>query len=77
MVYQTTHKEYEEIHKGCDDLIDQSAKILFQEDQNAFVLMNTLSYRWQGMVTIPESFIGHTILNDLGEALKLQKIGEK
>ena len=29
------------------------------------------------MVTIPESFIGHTILNDLGEALKLQKIGEK
>ena len=77
MVYQTTHKEYEEIHRGCDDLITQSIKILFEEDENAFVLMNTLSYQWQGMVTLPESFSGHTILNDVDEALKLQKIGNK
>ena len=74
LVYQTTHKEYEEIHKGCDDLIDQSIKILFEEDQGAFVLMNTLSYQWQGMVNVPKSFHGHTILNEKGEALKLQKL---
>ena len=77
MVYQTTHKEYEEIHKGCDDLIDQSANILFQEDKNAFVLMNSLSYKWEGMVTLPESLNGYELLNENGERVKVQKIGEK
>ena len=77
MVYQTTHKEYEEIHKGCDDLIDQSANILFQEDRNAFVLMNSLSYKWEGMVTLPESLNGYELLNENGERVKVQKIGEK
>ena len=77
LVYQTTHKEYEEIHKGCDDLIDQSAKILFQEDPNAFVLINTLSYTWEGMVALPKSFHGYEILNENGESLKIQTVGEK
>ena len=75
MVYQTTHKEYEEIHKGCDDLIDQSANILFQEDKDAFVLMNSLSYKWEGMVTLPESFHGYEILNENGERVKVQTVG--
>ncbi len=77
LVYQTTHKEYEEVHKGCDDLIAQSANILFKEDQDAFVLMNTLSYRWEGMVTVPESFHGYEILDENGECLESQAIGEK
>ena len=77
LVYQTTHKEYEEVHKGCDDLIAQSANILFKEDQDAFVLMNTLSYHWEGMVTVPESFHGYEILNENGECLESQVIGEK
>ena len=77
LVYQTTHKEYEEVHKGCDDLIAQSANILFKEDQDAFVLMNTLSYHWAGMVTVPESFHGYEILNENGESLETQTIGDK
>ena len=77
MVYQTTHKEYDEIHKGCDDLINQSANILFQKDQDAFVLMNTLSYKWEGMVSLPESFHGYEIMNENGESLESQVIGEK
>ena len=77
LVYQTTHKEYEEVHKGCDDLIAQSANILFKEDQDAFVLMNTLSYHWEGMVTVPESFHGYEILDENGECLESQVIGEK
>ena len=77
LVYKTTHKEYEEIHKGSDDLIGQASNILFKEDQDAFVLMNTLSYLWEGMVTVPESFHGYKILNENGESLESQVIGEK
>ncbi len=77
LVYQTTHKEYEEIHERCDDLMDQSARILFQEDPDAFVLVNTLSYIWKGMVSVPESFHGCEILDENGESLQTQTIGKK
>ena len=65
LVYQTTYKEYEEIHHGCDNLIDQSSKILFEEDKNSFVLMNTLSYTWSGMINVPDSFHGYSIMDCL------------
>ena len=77
LVYQTTHKEYEEIHRGCDDLIDESAKLLFDKDPDAFVLVNTLSYRWEGMVDIPDSFRGYEILDENGDNLQIQLNGEK
>jgi len=77
LVYQTTHKEYEDIHRGCDDLMDESARILFQEDPDAFVLVNTLSYVWEGMVTVPESFHAYEILNENGESLQTQTNGKK
>ena len=72
LVYQTTHKEYGEIHKACDDLIDQSAKMLFNQNENNFVLMNSLSYQWEGMVTVPESFHGYEILHESGKNIEIQ-----
>ena len=77
LVYQTTYKEYEEIHHGCDKLIDQSSKILFEEDQSSFVLMNTLSYTWSGMINVPGSFHGYSIIDEKGEAVPTHKVGEK
>ena len=77
LVYQTTHKEYEEIHQGCDELIDKSSSILFEKDVNAFVLVNTLSYSWKGMVDIPESFNGFEVLDGDGKSLQLQKIDDQ
>ena len=77
LVYQTTHKEYEEIHLGCDELIDESAKILFEENVDAFVLFNTLSYPWQGLIDIPETFDDHEIIDQKGTSLQLQKVGGK
>ena len=61
LVYQTTHKEYEQIHEGCDALIKRSGKQLFNADANSFVLVNTLSYTWKGVVCIPESFQGYSL----------------
>ena len=73
LVYQTTHKEYEKIHNGCDKLILRAGQSLFQEIPDAFVLANTLSYVWKGTIFIPESMRGYAILDENGQTLPLQE----
>ena len=73
LVYQTTHKEYEEIHAECDELFDKSSKLLFEQDSNCFVLINTLSNSWEGKVVIPKSFNGYSVTNIDGDELPIQK----
>ena len=72
LVYQTTHMEYEEVQTDCDSLIALAGQSLFEPDADSFVLVNTLSYSWQGMVTIPESFEGFGISNEEGESIPIQ-----
>ena len=76
LVYQTTHAEYEQIQKGCDQLMNESAKKLFKQDSESFVLLNTLSYSWKGPVKIPESFENHHVLDEDGNVIPLQKTKE-
>lgn len=76
LVYQTTHAEYEQIQKGCDQLMNESAKKLFKKDSESFVLLNTLSYTWKGSVKIPESFENHHILDEGGNEMPLQRTEE-
>tara|TARA_Y100001934_G_C12383471_1_gene794075 strand:+ start:1484 stop:4546 length:3063 start_codon:yes stop_codon:yes gene_type:complete len=76
LVYQNTHKEYEQIQEDCDKLIAISGKQLFKEDINSFVLVNTLSYSWQGAVSIPDSFHGFSLLDENNQSLDLQSNGE-
>ena len=73
LVYQTAHKEYEEIHAGCDKLFDQSSNLLFEEDSNSFVLVNTLSYTWKGKVFLPASFHGYSVLDNNGGSIPTQQ----
>ena len=77
MVYQTTYKEYEEMHEECDRLIMDSSNQLFIKDKNTFVLSNTLSYSWEGFVEIPGSFDGFSITNEMGKSVKTQKLNGK
>jgi len=77
LVYQTTQREYEELQHGCDSLITQAGKILFEKNPNSFVLANTLSYPWKGMVPIPKSLHGFSIIDENKKALPLQICGEQ
>jgi alpha-mannosidase len=74
LVYQNTHKEYEEIQQDCDSLIALAGQSLFEHDADSFVLANTLSYPWKGMVKIPESLEGFTITNEEGAPIPTQMI---
>jgi len=73
LVYQTTHKEYLEVHAGCDDLIEKASHLLFQKEEDSFVLANTLSYRWKGVVELPLNFTGFSILDEVGNRVPVQK----
>jgi len=75
LVYQTTHKEYEQIHRDCDSLIALAGQLLFQTNEDSFVLLNSLSYFWKGMVQIPEKFEGCTIVDQDENPIGIQKIG--
>ena len=76
LVYQTTHAEYEEIQKGCDRLLHESAQMLFKEDMDSIVLVNTLSYVWRGSVKIPESFEQSELMDKDGNKIPLQKMDD-
>ena len=52
LVYQTTHKEYIEIHKKCDELIKKASTTLFKKNNSSFVLSNALSYYYKGVIKI-------------------------
>ena len=73
LVYQNTHKEYEEIQRDCDALIALAGQSLFEQGPDSFVVANTLSYLWMGMISIPESFDGFSVLNENGDTVCVQK----
>jgi len=75
LVYQTTHKEYEEIHKGCDSLIDSAGQTLFNQSPDTFVLVNTLSYPWTGAVEVPTTYDGFTLVDETGQHIQTQTLG--
>ena len=72
-VYQNTHKEYEDIQRDCDSLIALAGQSLFGQSPDSFVVANTLSYLWTGMISIPESFDGFSVLNEKGDKVSIQK----
>ena len=76
LVYKNTHKEYEDIHKTCDMLLNKSASILFKKDKNSFTIVNSLSYHFKGVVKIPYKYKGYQIISDDKISLATQEINK-
>ena len=74
LVYKNTHKEYEDIHKVCDNLLNKSAAFLFKKDKTSFTLVNSLSYHFRGVVKIPKNYKGYQIISDDGANLPTQQV---
>ena len=74
LVYQNTHKEYIEIHKKCDELIEKGIATLFQKSDNSFILSNILSYSYEGLKKIPKNFIGYSLITENNDEISTQEI---
>ena len=73
LVYQTTYKEYEEIHKTLDALISKAGKNIFNKSKDHFVLANTLSCTWDEPYELPNSFNGFKIFDEQNNQIPMQK----
>ena len=69
LVYQDTHREYEEIDIECDNLISFAKDLLFENKDDSFVLFNPLSYKWSGIIQIPDTYKNHFIEDIMGNSL--------
>lgn len=71
-VYQNTEKEHAELIALCDRLLDRAGAELFAKDENAATLLNSLSYDYDAVVELPESWNGFTVCDAAGTVLPTQ-----
>ena len=76
-VYEQAEADYADILKVCRDLLDQNARKLFAADENALVLVNTLSTPYNKCIELPQDWAGYTISGSNGKTVEIQKEGEK
>ncbi len=76
LVYENTHKEYDEIHEGCDRLLEESSNKIFKKDADSIVLVNTLSCAWAGAIKLPESFHGFGLVDHRKKMIPMQRVGQ-
>ena len=74
-VYETVHGEYREMLKTCETLASQAASRLFEADENALTLLNTLSVPFEGAIELPSDWQG--VKDEDGQSLPVQKEPDK
>lgn len=75
LVYEQTHKEYEECLERCKRLMDSVQEKLFESDEAALTLVNVLSCSYTREIELPEGWSGYEILDEGGNALSVQQEG--
>lgn len=71
-VYEVTEQEYADMLALCSRLCAEAAGKLFEQDDDAAVLFNSLSYDYTGAVELPESWKGFTINDSDNRKLDVQ-----
>jgi alpha-mannosidase len=72
MVYEQTHKEYQECLERCDKLVQQAIETLFVEEKNSLVFLNVLSFEYSFPVVLPPDWAGFSVADENGEPVEVQ-----
>ncbi len=72
LVYETTEKEHAQLAALCESLIARAAEQLFPKTADHALLLNTLSYDYDTLVELPESWNNCTVLDESGAELPVQ-----
>ncbi len=76
-VYRVAHVEYREALEKCDRLLAEVSGDLFNPDDNAITLVNTLHSPFEGTVVLPNEWKGSVAKLEFGELLPWQQEGEQ
>lgn len=71
-VYTVTEKEHADIIAKCEELISNAGAILSDNDDDTITLINTLGYDVEQVITLPDSWIGHSVTDCGGSVLETQ-----
>ena len=76
-IYEQTEKDHAHILEKCRQLLTKNAKNLFKKDENALLLVNTLSSTYNNCIELPASWLDHCVTDENGEIIKVQKEKDK
>ncbi|MBR2905275.1 MAG: alpha-mannosidase, partial [Lentisphaeria bacterium] len=76
-VYEQTEKDHAHILEKCRQLLTKNAKNLFKKDENALLLVNTLSSSYNNCIELPASWLDYCITDENGEKVMVQKEKDK
>lgn len=77
LVYQDTHREYNEMQKELDTLTKQWENNNTDGDVSSFTILNTNTSKFIGLVEIPEKLMNETTLSDGKNLFTIQKANQK
>lgn len=76
-VYRVAHDEYRDALEKCDRLLTEVASELFNPDDDAITLVNTLHSPFEGTIVLPNEWKGSVAKRESGEILPWQKEGDR
>ncbi|MFC2158122.1 alpha-mannosidase [Acidobacteriota bacterium] len=65
-VYSESREQYEELSREAESLTISAGRTLFKQKTDCICLVNTLSYRYENPVLLPESWGGFDVLDEEG-----------
>ena len=72
VVYDECRQKYEELQNRVEILFGRLSESLFTPDPDVLCLVNTLSYRYERPVSLPETWRGHRIVDENGQDVAVQ-----
>ena len=71
-VYQTTEAEHRQILATCEKLLKKAEAALFPAQKDSAVVLNSLSYDYNALVELPDSWNGCSVTDETGTPLPVQ-----
>lgn len=71
-VYETTEKEHAQLIALCESLMKRAEETLFPKAADHALVLNSLSYDYDMLVELPETWNGRTVTDETGAPLPVQ-----
>jgi alpha-mannosidase len=76
LVYKESKKDYEELNRQADELLEQASSLLLEKKNGCICFVNTLSYTYSRPVELPNDWAEYHIFDDSGNPVPIQLEGE-
>jgi alpha-mannosidase len=72
-VYRDSQEDYRRMESATEELLRRAASCLFESNENALCVVNTLSYTYSRPVLLPDCWRGYDVVDENGKPLIVQE----